>query len=117
MIPSFLDYSTSILNPILKLIAPVVFLIAAIYFFRARSQYGGEMGKVVGRLAFASVVGLCAMTLRYLGDVLVLWKWGESLGYVVFGLANVYAVLPLFTFAWKPKNTAAPAPSARAASH
>jgi hypothetical protein len=92
-------------------------LIAAIYFYRARSQYGGEMGKVVGRLAFASFVGLCAMTLRYLGDILVLWKWGESLGYLVFGLANVYAVLPLLTFAWKAPRVATPQTGTRAASN
>jgi hypothetical protein len=40
---------------------------------------------------------------RYAGDVLVVWKWGESLGFLVFGLVNLYAVWPLVTFIRKVK--------------
>lgn len=111
MVPNILNYQVSILNPLLKVIVPFLFLIGAFYFSRARDQYGGELGKVVGRLAFASIVGFLAMTLRYLGDLVALWKWGESLGYLVFGLANVYAVLPLVTFVTKMPRADKPASS------
>jgi hypothetical protein len=79
----------------------VTFLVGAYFFYRARNQYSGEMGKVVRRLVFVGVIGFLASAVRYAGDILVLWKWAESLGYVIFGIANVYAVWPLLTYVMK----------------
>ena len=99
MIPDLLNYKVSILNPALKLIVPLIFLLGTYYLYRARSQYEGELGKVVRRLAFAGVVGTLACFFRFGADY---WfsslKWGESLFFLAFGIANVHAAWPLLTF-------------------
>jgi hypothetical protein len=106
MVPELLSYPKSFLNPLLKIIVPLIFLFGAYYFYRARNAYGGELGKVVRRLALAGFIGFLASVIRYAGDLVVLWKWGESLGYLVFGIANVYAVWPLLTFLTKSPQPA-----------
>ena len=99
MFAELFNYKTSILNPLLKIITPVLFLVATYYFYRARSLYQGELGKVVRRLIAASMMGALANFFRYGADI---WftnlKWGESLMYMLFGLVSVYAVWPLLTF-------------------
>lgn len=99
MIPDFLNYKVSILNPALKLIVPLIFLWATYYLYRARNQYQGEIGKVVRRLAIAGAIGFLATFFRYSADM---WfqslKWGESLFFLAFGIANIYAAWPLLTF-------------------
>ena len=104
-----LNYKTSFLNPALKIIVPLIFLAGSIYFFSLRHKYQGELGKVVSRLAMAGVFGLLANFFRYGAD---LWfadlKWGESLGYLLFAAANVYAVWPLLTLG-REINVAKPA--------
>jgi hypothetical protein len=105
MVPDLLNYPKSVINPILKIIVPLIFLFGAYYFYRARNAYGGELGKVVRRLAIAAFIGFLASVIRYAGDLMVVWKWGESLGYLVFGIASVYAVWPLLTFIQSPQPT------------
>jgi hypothetical protein len=99
MIAELLNYKVSILNPLLKMLTPLLFLIATYYFYRARNQYQGELGKVVRRLVAASLVGVLANFFRYGADI---WftdlKWGESLMYLLFAVASIYAVWPLLTF-------------------
>lgn len=99
MIPDLLNYKVSILNPALKLIVPFIFIWGTYYLYRARNQYEGELGKVVRRLAFAAIVGSLATFFRFGADI---WftslKWGESLFFLAFGIANIYAVWPLLTF-------------------
>ena len=108
MIPDLFNYKVSILNPALKLIVPLIFLYGAYWFYQSRQEYGGEIGKVVRRLVVAGVVGLLATGFRYGADVIdVSWKWGESLGFLVFGLVNAYAVWPLVTFIQKIQKTQA----------
>ena len=101
MVPDLLNYKVSFLNPAIKVSVALVFIIAAVVLFRTRDKYGGELGKVVLRLAIASVIGFLAMSLRYAGDFLVLWKWGESLGYTILGIANIWAAWPLLTYVKK----------------
>jgi protein-S-isoprenylcysteine O-methyltransferase Ste14 len=53
----------------------------------------------VSRLAIAGLIGFCANFFRYGADIwFVDYKWGESLGYLFFALANVWAIWPLLTF-------------------
>jgi hypothetical protein len=101
MLLDLLNYKTSILNPTYKILAPAMFLVSAYFLFHARNQYKGELGKVVNRLLFASIIGFLAMSLRYAGDYYQFWKWAESLGYVAMCAANVFAVWPLMTFVKK----------------
>ncbi len=102
MPPDLLNYSKSFLNPALKILVPLVFLYAAYYLYQSRQKYGGALGQVIRRLALAALVGFLAMGFRYVGDIVtVTWKWGESLGYLALGLANLYAVWPLLAYASK----------------
>ena len=107
MIPDLINYEISFLNPALKLLVPVIFLVGSYYFFRMRNQYQGEIGTVVKRLALAGLIGSLANLFRYGADIwFVSWKWGESLGFLAFALANVYAVWPLLTFIQEIKQNA-----------
>jgi hypothetical protein len=61
---------------------------------------------VVQRLFIAGLVGFLANGFRYAADVLhVSWKWGESVGFLIFGLVNLYAVWPLMRFGQKMSQT------------
>lgn len=93
------NYATSPLNPGLKILAVLLFLVGTVYFFIARKRYGGELGKVINRLCLVGVLGILSYAFRYAGDLITLWKWGESLMYLLFGLASIYAVWPLLAFA------------------
>ncbi len=100
MVPDILNYKVSLLNPALKLLMPLLFLYCAYCLYQSRQKYGGELGKVVRRLFVAALIGVLAMSFRYLGDITtVLWKWGESLGLLALALANLFAVWPLLQFA------------------
>ncbi len=110
MVPDILNYKTSLLNPGLKLVMPLLFLFCAYYLYQSRQKYGGELGKVVFRLFVAAVVGVLAMSFRYTADITtVLWKWGESLGLLALALANLFAVWPLLSFARGIPKTEKPA--------
>jgi hypothetical protein len=99
MIPDLFNYGKSFLNPALKILVSLIFLFGSLYFYRIRDQYQGEVGKVVSRLAIAGFVGFLASFFRYGADI---WwvdlKWGESIGYLCFAIANVYAVWPLIAY-------------------
>ncbi len=99
MIPELFNYKISWLNPVLKLLVPTIFLIGSLVFFYLRNRYGGEIGKVVRRLAIVGLLGVVAHFFRYGADIwFVSLKWGESLFALLFALANVYAVWPLLSF-------------------
>ena len=104
MISDLFNFKISILNPILKLIVPIILLLGTYYLYRARNLYQGVLGKVVNRLFIVGCVGFFACLFRFSADY---WftslKWGESLFFLVFGLANIYAVWPLLTFAKQMK--------------
>jgi hypothetical protein len=99
MIPDIFNYKASFLNPALKLIVAFVFVWGAYYLYQARNQYQGEIGKVVRRLMIAGIIGSLACFFRFGADI---WfsslKWGESLFFLAFGIANAYAAWPLLTF-------------------
>ena len=108
MILELLNYKTSFLNPALKILVPLIFLAGSIYFFRIRNKYQGEIGKVISRLAIAGLIGFFANFFRYGADIwFVDYKWGESLGYLFFVLANVWAIWPLLLFGKEVKSAQA----------
>jgi hypothetical protein len=105
MIPELFNYKTSFLNPALKILVTLIFLSGSFYFYRIRNQYQGEIGKVVSRLAIVGFIGFLASFFRYGADIwFVDLKWGESIGYLCFALANVYAVWPLVTYIREVKS-------------
>jgi hypothetical protein len=86
------NYSKSFLNPALKLLILLLFLGGTYYAYRAARRYQGEISKLMRALMLVGGVGFLANLFRYLGDVMTLsWKWGESVGFFVFGLVNLYA--------------------------
>lgn len=95
----FFNYKESFLNPLLKLIVPLLFLWGTYYFYQARNKYQGELGTVVNRLAVAGFIGFLANLFRVSADFITIsFKWGESLFFLLFALTNVYAAWPLLTF-------------------
>jgi cytochrome b561 len=85
-----LDFKTSIISILLKWIIPLVFLFGACLFFRARKNFSGELKLFVSSLALAGLFGFIAHALRLSGDYMKFWKWGESIGYLVFVALNIY---------------------------
>ena len=92
MIADLFNFSKSFLNPALKVLVPLLFLWGTYYAYRAVRRYPGEIGKLMWALIVVGVVGFLANLFRYLGDVITVgWKWGESVGFLLFGIANLYA--------------------------
>lgn len=86
------NYSTSFLNPALKLLVPLLFLGGTYYAYRAGRRYPGEIRKLMWIMLGVGAAGFLANLFRYLGDVLAIsWKWGESVVFLVLGLVNLYA--------------------------
>jgi hypothetical protein len=107
MVPELLNYKTSFLNPALKILVPLIFLIGTFYFYRIRNKYEGVLGVVIRRLAMAGMFGFFANFFRYGADIwFVDLKWLESLGYLCFVAANVYAVWPLLSLGHEVKPDA-----------
>jgi hypothetical protein len=91
VVPDLLNYGKSFLNPALKMLVPLIFLVGTFYAYRAVRRYPGEISKLMWALVLVGVTGFLANLFRYLGDVITLWKWAESIGNLFFGLANLYA--------------------------
>ena len=89
------DYGSSILNPLLKIIVPLLYVVGMIYFDRAREKHTGVVAVVGRRFAMVGTMGILAGLFRYTGDSFIQSKWGESLFFLAFALVNLYAVWPL----------------------
>ncbi|MFA4849579.1 MAG: hypothetical protein WC626_07615 [Methanoregula sp.] len=72
------SYQNSILNPLLKLIVLVLFVIAVYVFYRCRLIYGGKLQLIATLLLLGGVAGVLAWIFRYEGDFYTQWKWAES---------------------------------------
>ena len=91
------DYSTSWLNPALKLVIAGLFVFVAYVFLRTRSSYRGDLYRVLTVLFSMGAVAAIAAVFRYFGHGTLFGfteafslKWFESLGYVV--QATLYAM-------------------------
>ncbi len=92
MIPDIFNYSTSFLNPALKLLVPLLFLLGTYFSDKAMRRYTGEIRKLMKALTIVGTAGFLANLFRYMADVLaVSWKWGESLAMLMFVVASLYA--------------------------
>lgn len=91
MVIELLNYKTSMLNPILKWIAPVLYLIALILFYKASKAYGGKFKRGLNYLMISLIFGIIAFTFRFLGDIILPdYKWGESIFYLTFAIMNLF---------------------------
>lgn len=78
MVIEILSYKTSIINPLLKVFAIILFGIAAYLLFRCLRQYGGVLRQVATLLCLGAFAGLLASAFRFEGDFYQQYKWGES---------------------------------------
>ena len=84
------NYKTSFLNPLLKWIAPFLFLIALTLVIRAYKYYGGVLKDAMMVLGICLLVGVLAFFFRVGGDIILPnFKWGESIFQLVFVLFNI----------------------------
>lgn len=79
MVIEILSYRESLLNPLLKWIILVLFIIAAGWFYRCRLMYGGKLRVIATLLMLGAIAGILASAFRIAGDYSVQWKWAESI--------------------------------------
>ena len=79
MAGEILSYSSSFLNPLLKITAILLFVIAAGYLYRCRRRYGGILRQIATLLLAGAGAGIIASGFRYGGDFFTQYKWGESI--------------------------------------
>jgi len=89
MAPDLLSYTHSILNPLMKWIALVLFVIAVYYFYRCRLRYGGKLRVIATLLLLGGAAGILASAFRITGDYVVEWKWGESAFFLAFAIITL----------------------------
>jgi len=79
MSADLLSYQSGPLNPLLKVLTLVLFLVSAGFFARCRIRYGGIISQISTLLFFGAVAGAIGAAFRYEGDFYSQYKWGESL--------------------------------------
>ena len=93
------DYSTSILNPTLKLIIPAGYVIVIYLYFRCLQEYrGSEIGSALKALLWMGIIGCLAALTRYLGHGTEFGftkayslKWIQSIFYLIQAVFFIYA--------------------------
>lgn len=90
MVIEILSYSNSFLNPLLKIITILMFVVGMYYFFKSRQKYGGELKRIANLLLWGGAAGFIASAFRYGGDFVMNWKWGESIFLLIFGLTSFF---------------------------
>jgi len=99
MVIELFNYGTSVLNPILKWVAPMLFLVALVLFYLANKNYGGEFKKGIDFLIISILVGVLAFVFRVLGDkIMPGFKWGESIFFLIFAILCLFAALKLLKY-------------------
>lgn len=78
MVPDILSYPDSILNPLMKVLTVIFFVIAASIFYRCRTIYGGKLRVIATLLLLGGITGILASLFRLAGDNIIEWKWLES---------------------------------------
>ena len=100
MATQLLSYTTSFLNPVLKIMVIVLFALGAWYFWQAAKKFRGNLGKIARLLMWGGAFGCLAAIFRFLGDYYIQDKWVESrsgLVFAVFSLVVAYLVYTRFS--------------------
>jgi hypothetical protein len=103
-----LDYETSLLDPALKLITCVLFLVIALIYYDARKTFGGNVQSFTNYLFFFSIFFAVASIFRFLGHGIDFGftpdyslKWFQSLVYVAGGICLIVAAKKLLTIFYR----------------
>jgi lysylphosphatidylglycerol synthetase-like protein (DUF2156 family) len=88
MVPDLLSYPNSFLNPLLKVVVLVLFIIAVFLFYRCRLIYGGKLRLIATLLLVGGVAGTLAWIFRIEGDFYSQWKWAESIFSLVLAIVT-----------------------------
>jgi hypothetical protein len=93
-----LNYDTSWLNPALKIINVIIYIIVVFGYFKARRYYSGDLHKGFTILAWVGLVAMLATLFRYFDHGLMFGftkefslKWFQSLGVVIQAVLYVSA--------------------------
>jgi hypothetical protein len=89
MAPDLLSYPNSVLNPLLKVVVLVLFIIAVYLFYRCRLIYGGKLRLIATLLLVGGVAGILAWIFRIEGDFYSQWKWAESVFSLVLAIITL----------------------------
>ena len=92
-----LSYNKSILNPLLKVIILIMFVIGTWYYYRAWKKFGGNLKNIAGALMLGGIAGCIAAGFRLLGDFMTPFKWIESTGSILFALVSVLVAYLVYT--------------------
>lgn len=89
MAPDLLSYPNSFLNPLLKVVVLVLFVISVYLFYRCRLIYGGKLRLISTLLLVGGVAGILAWIFRIEGDFYSQWKWAESIFSLVLAIITL----------------------------
>jgi hypothetical protein len=89
MVPDILSYPTSILNPFMKLLSVILFVIAVYFFYRCCLIYGGKLRVIAILLYVGGIAGILASVFRFAGDYLTTWKWLESTFFLALAIITL----------------------------
>lgn len=99
-----LEYETSLLNPFLKFLACIIFLIIAGIFLDIRRKFGGNIKIFINYLFFSSLFIAIAFLLRFFGHGIDFGfspeyslKWFQSLAYLIGAVFLILAGRTLVT--------------------
>ena len=103
------DYSTSILNPALKVVVAVGYIAVIYFYFQCLREYqGSKTGTAVQMLLLMGIFGLLAATARYFGHGTDFGfskefslKWFQSLFYICQAVFFIFAA----SYFWKSAKT------------
>ena len=101
-----LDYNTSPLNPALKILVSVLFLVISAIFYDMRMKFGGNVRTLINYLFLFSLFMAMASIFRFFGHGTEFGfttdyslKWFQSLAYIIGGVFFLLAgkrILDLF---------------------
>lgn len=93
MVPDLVSYTHSILNPLLKWLVLVLFVISVYVFYRCRLLYGGKLHQVATLLLLGGCVGILSSAFRIAGDFILPAKWAESIFFIAFAIITLVIAL------------------------
>ncbi|MBI9051068.1 MAG: hypothetical protein JEZ00_16725 [Anaerolineaceae bacterium] len=94
----FFNYDTSWLNPALKLLNVVIYMIVVYWYFKARRLYTDDLHIGFTILGWMGIIAMVAALFRYFGHGTqfgftseLSLKWFQSLGYLIQAILYVSA--------------------------